>query len=118
MVHHVCGNYCIAILHWSNPHNGFHKNSFASDLQREGSESKQHVRLTLMEKVKILKKNDKAMTIKSLCTVYGTGSSTNHDIIQHCDRLLKFSYKSAQTKGISERKTLKCAQSVNHDRVF
>lgn len=56
------------------------------------------------------KKLDKGAAVQNLCEVYGVGTST---IIQ----LLKFFAKSDITKGISEHKTLRSANSVDHDNI-
>lgn len=46
--------------------------SFTSNSSWEGRESKnKYVMLTIMEKVDILKKTDKGLTVKSVCAIYG-----------------------------------------------
>ncbi|XP_064094810.1 jerky protein-like [Macrobrachium nipponense] len=75
---------------------------------------RKHKSLSMVEKVELLKKLGKGMSVKSLCEYYGIGSSTVYDLKKQ-RKILKFFAEHESRNSLIARKTLEGARSSELD---
>ena len=56
----------------------------------KGSNKRKHRSLAISEKVELLEKLDKGVSVRSVCEFYGIGSSTVYDRKKQKEKLLDF----------------------------
>jgi hypothetical protein len=84
----------------------------------DGKCKRQHVSLTIQQKVEILRKLDSGSTAKLLATEFGVAQRTVYDIKANKEKLLTYYAASDSKAGISERRSIRPVKSVNLDAVL
>lgn len=79
---------------------------------------RKHLCLSIAQKVKLLEKLDKGVSVKRLTEEYGVGMTTIYDLKKQKDKLLKFYAESDEPKLMKTRKTLHKAKNEDLDRVL
>ena len=84
----------------------------------KGSNKRKHRSLAISEKVELLEKLDKGVSVRSVCEFYGIGSSTVYDIKKQKEKLLDFFVNSESKKQMFKRKSMKPGKSAQLDQVM
>ena len=74
-----------------------------------------HVSISMQQKVELLKKLDKGVSVRKLCQQYNIGSSTVYDIKKQINQILKFYSKSDSKKYMNVCETLKEGKTSDFD---
>ncbi|KAK8721831.1 hypothetical protein OTU49_012591, partial [Cherax quadricarinatus] len=83
-----------------------------------GGVKRKHQTLSIQEKVELLRKLDRGISVHKLTEDYGLGSSTVYDIKKQREKLLKFYTDSVSKKQMCIRKSMTTGKSSEHDRVM
>ena len=81
----------------------------------EVKKKREHMTVSVQQKVDLLRKLDKGVSVRTLCQQYNIGSSTVYDIKKQKNQLLKFSSESDSKKSMEVRKTLREGKSSDLD---
>lgn len=83
-----------------------------------GKKKRKHLCLSIAQKVKLLEKLDRGVSVKRLMEEYGVGMTTIYDLKKQKDKLLKFYAESDEPRLMKTRKTLHKAKNEDVDCVF
>jgi hypothetical protein len=81
-----------------------------------GGRRRRHV-LTIKQKVEVLRKIDRGVSVSQLCREYGVGQSTICNIKAQKNKILQFVAGSVSMAGISKRKTLRGPNNIDLDKM-
>ena len=81
----------------------------------EAKKKHKHMTISVQQKMDLLRKLDKDVSVRTLCQQYNIGSSTVYDIKKQKNELLKFYSESDSKKSMDVRKTLKERKSSDLD---
>lgn len=81
----------------------------------EPKKKRKHMTISVQQKVDLLRKLDKGVSVRTLCQQYNIGSSTVYDIKKQKNQLLKFYSECESKKNMEVRKTLKEGKSSDLD---
>lgn len=79
---------------------------------------RKHNNISIQEKVELLQKLDRGVSVRHLCNAYGIGSSTVYDIKKQREKLMHFFVDSDSKKQMAIRKTMKDGKSTEHDKIM
>jgi transposase-like protein len=77
---------------------------------------RRHV-LTIQQKVEVLRKIDRGVSVSRLHRDYGVGQSTIYDIKAQKNQIVQFVAESDSMAGTSRRKTLRGPSNIDLDKV-
>lgn len=83
-----------------------------------GKKKRKHLCLSIAQKVKLLEKLDRGVSVKRLMEEYGVGMTTIYDLKKQKDKLLKFYAESDEPRLMKTRKTLHKAKNEDVDCVL
>lgn len=83
-----------------------------------GKQKRKHLCLSIAEKVELLEKLNRGVSVRRLSEEYGVGVSTIYDLSKQKDKLLEFCIESDEPRLLKSRKTLHRAKSHDLDRVL
>jgi transposase len=81
-----------------------------------GGKRRRHV-LTIQQKVQVLRKIDRGISVSRLHREYGVGQSTIYDIKAQKDQILQFVAESDSMAGIWKRKTIRGPNNTDLDKM-
>ncbi|KFM64756.1 Jerky protein, partial [Stegodyphus mimosarum] len=84
----------------------------------KGSTKRKHVSMSIKQKVELLQKMDKGVSVSKLCKEYGIGKSTVYDIKKKKKELFEFLVDSNTPLAMNNRKIFRYAKSDDHDKVM
>ena len=88
------------------------------DSSAVGCTKRKHNTISIQDKVEVLEKLDRGVSVRQLCETYGIGKTTVVDIKKQREKILAFYTNSDSKKQMSTRKTMKDSKSTEHDRVM
>ncbi|XP_032880836.1 jerky protein homolog-like isoform X2 [Amblyraja radiata] len=89
----------------------------AADSPMDNREKPKRKTLSIAQKIELLQKLDRGVSVRHLTEDYGVGTTTIHDLKKQKHKLLKFYSESDDQKLMKYRKTLHRAKNEDLDRV-